>query len=177
MDIFKLEFTVLESKILSYLCLRAGKKFTQRELAEVLDVSPTAVGKSLNKLENLIIIEKTRTSNLISLNTSFREVILYKRNQNLSWLFRSGLFTFLETQLAGSTIILFGSFSTGEDIHTSDIDLAVIGRKPKELELEKYERILHHKININYYESWDMIHKHLRNNILNGIVLSGGVEL
>ena len=45
------------------------------------------------------------------------------------------------------------------------------------LELEKYEKILNRRININFYDSWKKIHENLKNNILNGIILHGGVEL
>jgi len=47
----------------------------------------------------------------------------------------------------------------------------------KMLELEKYEKVLNRRININFYDSWKKIHENLKNNILNGILLHGGVEL
>ena len=65
----------------------------------------------------------------------------------------------------------------GEDTNTSDIDIAVIGRKEKMLHLREYEKILNREININFYNSWKEIHEHLKNNILNGILLHGYVEL
>jgi len=61
--------------------------------------------------------------------------------------------------------------------NASDIDIAVIGRKDKLLNLDKYEKTLNRKININFYDNWKDIHKYLKNNILNGIVLIGGIEL
>ena len=97
--------------------------------------------------------------------------------ENLKNLYTSGLSDYLEKELAGSTVILFGSYSKGEDTNTSDIDIAVIERKDKMLELEKYEKILNRKINVNFYDSWKKIHENLKNNILNGIILHGGVEL
>jgi predicted nucleotidyltransferase len=84
---------------------------------------------------------------------------------------------FLEENLTGGTIILFGSYAKGEDIKTSDIDIAVIERKKKQLNLEKFEFILNREINIQFYDSWRNIHKYLKNNILNGIVIAGSVDL
>ena len=97
--------------------------------------------------------------------------------ENLKSIYISGLTDYLHNELAGGTIILFGSYSKGEDTTTSDIDIAVIERKNKMLGLEKYEKLLNRKINANFYNSWKDIHKHLKNNILNGIILYGGVEL
>ena len=84
---------------------------------------------------------------------------------------------FLENNFPGCTIILFGSFSRGDDIFDSDIDIAIIGIKEKEIPLEKFEKILERAINLNFYRNTREIHKHLRENIFNGIVLRGGIEL
>lgn len=179
MDVYKLNFTILEQNIFSLLCLRAGEKLSQREIAKILNVSPTAVSNSIKKLKesDLIKIEKTRTINFILFNRDEKKAIELKRVENLKKVYLSGLFDYLESTLPGGTIILFGSFSRGEDTNASDIDIAIIERKSKRLELEKYEKILNRKINVNFYDSWKTIHKHLKNNILNGILLSGGVEL
>lgn len=179
MDIYKPKFTQLEQNIFSLLCVKTSKKLSQREIAMLLKVSPTAIANSLKKLkkEDLIKIEKTKTINFISLNRDQQKAIELKRVENLKNIYLSGLTDYLEDNLPGGTVILFGSYADGNDINTSDIDLAVIGRKDKLLELEKYEHILERKITVNFYSSWKEIHKHLKNNILNGILLQGSIEL
>ena len=177
MDTYKLKWTRLQAEIFSLLCKRAGEKLSQREIAKILKVSPTAVGNSVKKLKELVKIEKTKTINFISFNRDGPKAIELKRVENLKSVYLSGLSDYLESELAGGTILLFGSYSLGEDTITSDIDIAVIGRKDKVLELEEYEKALNRKININFYDLWKNIHEHLRNNILNGILLQGGVEL
>jgi len=179
MDIHQLNFTLLEQKIFALLCLRAGEKLSQREIAKLLKVSPTAVSNSIKKLRenDLIKVEKTKTINFISFNRDGQRAVEMKRVENLKNLYTYGLSDYLEEELAGATIILFGSYSMGEDTNTSDIDIAVIERKNKMLDIEKFEKILNRKININFYNSWKDIHKHLKNNILNGITLHGSVEL
>lgn len=179
MDTFKLKWTRLQSEVFSLLCLRTGEKLSQREISKILKVSPTAVAKSLDKLKNhnLIKIEKLKTINFISLNRDEPKAIELKRVENLKNIYLSNLLDYLEVELAGGTIILFGSYSRGEDTDTSDIDIAVIGRKDKLLKLEEYEKNLNRKININFYNSWNEIHNNLRDNILNGIILQGSVEL
>lgn len=179
MDTYKLGFTQLEQEIFSFLCLKAGEKLSQREIAQSLNVSPTAIAKSLNKLLdlNFVNIEKTKTINFISLNRDKPLVVELKRAENLKNIYLSGLSDYLGESLAGSTIILFGSYSKGEDTNTSDIDIAIIERKEKTIELKSYEKKLNKKININFYNSWNSIHVSLKNNILNGIVLHGSVNL
>jgi len=179
MDIHQLNFTLLEQKIFALLCLRAGEKLSQREIAKLLKVSPTAVSNSIKKLRenSLINVEKTKTINFISFNRDGQRAVEMKRVENLKNLYTYGLSDYLEEELAGATIILFGSYSMGEDTNTSDIDIAVIERKNKMIDIEKFEKILNRKININFYNSWKDIHKHLKNNILNGITLHGSVEL
>lgn len=179
MDTCTLKWTMLGQKIFSLLCVRAGEKLSQRDIAKLLKVSPTAVSNSIILLKdsNLIKIEKTKTINFISFNRDEPRAIWLKRVENLKNIYISGLSGYLEFELAGATVILFGSYSVGEDTNTSDIDFAVIERKEKMLELEKYENLLNRRININFYDSWKSIHKHLKNNILNGILLHGSVEV
>ncbi|MDE1848737.1 MAG: HTH domain-containing protein, partial [Nanoarchaeota archaeon] len=49
---YKLKFTILQLEILRFLCANAGKQFNARRLAQHLDVSQTAVAKSLPLLED-----------------------------------------------------------------------------------------------------------------------------
>ena len=148
MDIYKLKWTMLQAEIFSLLCLRAGEKLSQREISKILKVSPTAVAKSVNKLKdsNLIKIEKMKTINFISFNRENLKAIDLKRVENLKNIYLSRLSEYLERELAGSTIILFGSYSTGEDTNTSDIDVAVVERKDKLLNLEIYEKTFNKKV-------------------------------
>jgi predicted nucleotidyltransferase len=179
MDIYKLNFTILELELLFFLSLRTGEKFSQRDLAKILKVSPTAIANSVKFLEEklFIKIEKTKTINFITYNRENKEAINFKKISNLKNIYFSGLVEFLEEKLAGSTIILFGSYLRGEDSKNSDIDIAIIGRKEKKLDLENFEQKLYRKINLNFYKDWKEINKYLKNNILSGYVLVGGINL
>ena len=179
MDMYKLKFTVLEQEIFSLLCKNVGKKLSQREIAKILNVSPTAVSKSVKRLleKNLAKVDKIRNINFVYLNRDEQKAIELKRVENLKQIYLSGISDYLSTNLPGATIILFGSYAYGEDTVNSDIDIAIIGRKEKQLEVEKYKRILNRTIHLLFFESWREIkNRHLKNNILNGIVLHGGVE-
>ena len=179
MDVYKHKFTSLEEEIFSLLCVKAGEKLSQREISQLLNVSPTAVANSLKKLieESLVKLEKTKTINFISFNRDNQKALNLKRIENLKNIYLSKVIDYLEVEFAGSTIILFGSYSLGEDLVKSDIDIAIIGSKDKIIKLEPYEKILSREITLNFYESWKKINGPLKNNILNGILLQGGVEL
>lgn len=181
METYKLKFTKLQREIFRLLCIKTGEKINQSQTAKLLKVSPTAIAKSLPKLEkeNLITIERSKEMNLISitLNRENQRAIHLKRSENLRMLYETGFPEFIEEKHAGSTIILFGSYSKGEDTLKSDIDIAVIGSKVKQIEFKKFEKMLEKEIRINYYTSFKDINKELKENLFNGIVLSGGIEL
>ena len=177
----KLKLTNLQQDILRLLFLKAGSQLNQRQIAKFLGVSPPAVMKALPDLEkeNLLSVRQDKESKRwsIGLNRANHRLMQLKRVANLKQIYETGLADFLEKEFAGAAIILFGSYSRGDDIANSDIDIAVIGRKDKLIGLSAYEKLLERTININFYESWKKIHKNLKENICNGIVLAGGIEL
>ncbi len=180
MDIYKLKFTRLQQEILRFLFLYAGKSFNKRVLSKKLGVSPTAISKALENLEKegLIILDMDKDSKTseIKLNLENSKIAGLKRAENLKFLYESGLIDYLSEKSPGSTIILFGSYSFGEDTFNSDIDIAVIG-KQRQVNLKEFEKIFERRIILQFYSDFNEIHKHLRENILNGIILKGGIEL
>ena len=180
-NIYKQYLTTLQQEILRLLFVKAGMSLNQRGIARILEVTSPAVMKAIPKLEEkgLVKVEQDKDSKRwsIELNRDNHKVIQLKRVDNLRQIYNTGLADFLEKEFAGATIILFGSYSKGEDTIYSDIDIAVIGRKEKGLELSQYNKIFEKAISINFYPSFKEIHKHLRENIFNGIVLAGGVEI
>ncbi|MBU2496515.1 MAG: nucleotidyltransferase domain-containing protein [Nanoarchaeota archaeon] len=180
-NIYKQELTQLQQEIFRLLCAKSGMSLNQRGIAHLLKVSSPAVMKAIPELEKLelIKVEQDKESKrwAITLNRDNYKVMQLKRIENLRQIYELGFVDFLEKELAGATIIIFGSYSRGEDTIKSDIDIAIIGRKEKDIELTKFEKILERNIFINFYPSFKEIHKNLRENIFNGIVLIGGVEL
>lgn len=181
MEMYKLKFTKLQNEIFRLLCVKAGNTLNQREIARLLNVSPTAIAKSLPLLEKegLIIYQKGKNINLnsIQLNRDSEKAIFYKKTENLKLIHESGIINFLEDKFPGTIILLFGSYSRGEDVTKSDIDIAIIGTKMKETDLTEFEKRLEREINLNFYDSFKDIDKNLKNNMLNGTVLAGGIEL
>lgn len=188
MDMYTLKWTRLQNELFRFLCIKAGFCLNLRGIARPLKVSPTAVSNALPQLkkEGLITIQKSKTMNLssIELNRDNQKAIQLKRVENLRMIYESNLSDYLFNEFPGCTIILFGSYSRGEDTWTgyteenrSDIDIAIIGTEGKELDLTRYDMLLERTIHVNFYKSWANIHKHLKDSILSGVVLSGVVEL
>ncbi len=177
----KLKLTRLQLEIFKVLCKNSGKELNQKALARETGVSSTAISKAIKILEkeDLIKVKKDSLMNLIliTLNRDDKKVLQFKRAENLKQIYFSGLVEELEEKFAGATIILFGSYSRGDDTIKSDIDLAIINRKEKEINLKSFEKVLQREITLHFYSSWNEIHKELKENIFNGIVLAGGIEL
>lgn len=188
MVMYKLKWTRLQTEILRLLCIKAGQTLNLRGIARSLKVSPTAVSNALTELEKeeLVKIKKSEAINLLAIefNRDNSKAVQLKRVENLKMIYESGLSDFLYNEFPGCTIILFGSYSKGEDVYfgsgnerNSDIDIAIIGIKSKDIDLTKFNKLLERVILVNFYKSWSEIHKHLKDNILNGIVLGGGVDI
>lgn|SRR3989338_215714 len=181
MDMYRYKWTQLQASIFRFLCIKAGTSLNLRGISRSIKKTPTAISNALNDLkkEGLIKVEKSKEINLLSiqLNRDNPKAIELKRVENLRLIYESELVGFLREGFPGSTIILFGSYSKGDDTTSSDIDIAIIGVKEKENDLAKFNKILERTITINFYSSFKSIHKNLLDNILTGILLSGGVEL
>ena len=184
---YKPKLTLLQQEILRLFFIKAGVSFNQRQIANLLEVSPPAVMKALPKLEKegFITLKQGKETRRwsIELNRNSSKVIQLKRVDNLRLIYNSGLLDLLYNGFPGCTIVLFGSYSRGEDMFSedeeirSDIDIAIIGTKGKPADLTKFNKLLERTITLNFYKSWREIHKHLKDSILNGIVLSGIIEL
>lgn len=181
MDRYKQKFTKLQQAVLNGLFAKPELAFTGRALANALGVSPTAIAKSLKGLEKggLVKVEKDMGSGrlAIKLNRDNSRVFHLKRAENLKAVYESGLVDYLGDSSPAATIVLFGSYSFGEDSSTSDIDIAVIGSKEKDLDMGKFGKFLQREVRLNFYESLAGINKNLKENIINGIVLKGAIRL
>jgi predicted nucleotidyltransferase len=180
MDMYKLKFTRLQNEIFRLLCIKAGMSLNQRGISRLLGVSPTAISKSVKGLEKEELIEISRENNFnvvsVRLNRENSKSIALKRIENLKLVYESGFVDFLEEKFPGCTIILFGSYSLGEDTQESDIDIAVIGSKQKQIDLVKFDKMLERPIFLHYYQNFNM-EKNIRASILSGILLTGSIEI
>lgn len=175
-----LSFTPLQNKLFRLLCIRAGEQLNQRTIAKALGATPAGVAKALTKLQehHLAHVKKQGTMNLNLVTLERNQATMQlKKLENLKQLYEINLVQHLEEHYPGTTIILFGSYARGEDTITSDIDIAIEGTKNSGTDLTAFEKKLERKINIMTYNTMKNIHKELRENLCNGIVLAGSITL
>jgi len=168
-------------KVLNVFLNSPSRRFNLKEISKLSGIAHTSVKNELEKLikQKLIVkeieIKGKRKFPVYFPNVNGRFLEL-KKMHNEHLIKQSGLIDYLKIKLMPNSIILFGSFSRGEDTKESDIDLFVES-KPKEINLNKFEKMLNHKINLIFKSSINLLKKEFLNSILNGIILYGVVEI
>jgi len=154
------------------------ESFRLREIARLTKISPPSVMDYLKEFENGGLVRR-QIKRKIPFYTAIRDssnFILYKKISILFELNNVGLIDYLWDKLSPEAIILYGSFSKGESIESSDVDLFILG-KDKNLELTDFEKKLSKKIHLLFKKSLEEIPNELKNNILNGIILKGYIKV
>ena len=172
-------------RVLEVLFRYPEKEFSLSDLAKEAGVAKPHIGAILTSLEQLGFITITRLTKIwrIKANQQSRNFIKSKIIYNLNFIYQSGLIEFLTEHFGNpKSIILFGSFRRGEDFSASDIDIAIETDETEEYKtiglriLSDFEREIGRKIQIHLFTRKD-IDVHVFNNIANGIVLSGFLEV
>jgi len=172
-------------RILQLLFLEPLQEFALSEIAELGKVSKSTASLIVLKLHKEGLVKLVQLSVVWRIQANYenpafrREKILY----NLSVIYRSGLVEYLNSIFGNpKAVVLFGSFSKGEDTMGSDIDIAIeddsiTGNTIASVkELESLERRIGRKITIHLFNRKD-VDINLFNSIANGIVLSGFLEV
>ena len=130
------------------------------------------------KEEGVLKAENVSGILLYSADRSSKSYLLEKRLFNIKQLFDAGLIEYLIKEYHNAPIILFGSYSRGEDLENSDIDLYLESPKKGKPNLSKFEKSLQRNIQIFKHKTINGIgNKELANNIINGITLNGFLEV
>ncbi|NOQ38386.1 hypothetical protein GQ472_05865 [archaeon] len=140
---------------------------------------PSAI-RYVKELEEEEVLKSSFVSGvkLFSADRTSGQFLAEKRMYNIMALSDSGLLKYLVETLDNPTIVLFGSYSRGEDVEDSDIDLYVEVQGRNLSGLKKFEKGLGRKIQIFFYRTIDSVeNKELANNIINGVTLNGFLEV
>ena len=155
-----------------------------REVARLAKITHMTARSYLNRFvkEGLIVKKETKVYSSYSANfnnSKFRNIKLY---YNLEMLRESKIISDLEIFYDYPTIILFGSYSNATNAKNSDIDLCVITNIQKEFNIDKYSNFLKRQVSLHKFtekeiENMKTKNSELLNNICNGIVVSGKLEV
>lgn len=170
----------IKQMTMEYFFLNPTLKIRVRQLEKKSKLSLPSIIRYCSELEKQGMLKKTKTDNVIfySADRISRSYLLEKKLFNIKQLHYSGLIEHIIRELSNPLIIVFGSYSKGEDIENSDIDLYTETLSNKEINLKKYEDKLQRKIQIFRYKNIQSVKNiHLANNIINGILLNGFVEV
>lgn len=151
-----------------------------RQIERELKIPLPSVIRYIKELESEGLLKKSKIGNVIfyTSNRNSKEFILEKKLFNIKSLYSCGLIDFLIKEFSNPSIILFGSYAKAEDIEKSDIDLYVETPSKKEINIEKFKKSLKREIQIFRHKSIREIkNNHLVNNIINGTLLNGFIEV
>ncbi|NOZ80961.1 MAG: nucleotidyltransferase domain-containing protein [DPANN group archaeon] len=153
--------------------------FHLRELSRASGISFPWTRKLVQELveQELITRKKERNLVLTKANTDGIAFKVLKRAHNLISVYESGLVAYL-IDIFGrpECIIFFGSYEKGEDIESSDIDIAVLSKRGPRLDLKIYEKKLLRKISVQILDR-DCIEKEFLSTLANGTVLDGYLDI
>ncbi len=161
------------------------REFSLSDLATEAGVAKANISKILDELHKLDFIEITKLTNIWRIKANIQSWHFRKSKivRNLNVIYKSGVVDFLNDHYNNpKSVILFGSFRNGEDISTSDADIAIetdSTDKYKVIELRQlagYEAIVGRAIQIHLFNRRN-VDINVFNNIANGIVLSGFLEV
>lgn len=170
----------IKEQIRNYFFVNPSTKMRVRQIERELNLPLPSVIRYIQELEKEGILkrEKIAEAVLFSANRASKYFLLEKKLYNIKLLYESGLTEYLINELSNPIIIVFGSYSKGEDNENSDIDLYIQTPSKKEIKLERFEKLLKRKIQIFVHSNLKQIRNpHLMNNIINGIPLNNFLEV
>ena len=169
----------IKQKIKEYFFINPTAKIRVRELERTINFPLPSVIRYCRELEKEGTLTTEKTGNVVFYTASrtSEKYIIEKKLYNIKHIYESGILDYLKQELSNPPIILFGSFAKGEDVEESDIDLYIETPSNKEINLNKFEKIMKRKIQIFIFKDIKKVpNNHLANNIINGITLNNYLE-
>ncbi len=154
-------------------------KYGVRELARILRLDTKTVMKYLKELVKERIIIKRKETGRYPYYQANRLSRIYRHEKSemlIKKIITSGLIDHLEKHLSPKAIVLFGSVRKGTYHKDSDVDLFVQAEY-KRLDFKKFNAKIGHKVQLIFEEDLTRLSEGLLENIYNGSVLAGKLEV
>lgn len=145
-----------------------------KSISKRIGLAHTSVRKLVDDLLRMNLIQKKKAKPFDGFvaNRDNDDFIFYKRVYNLFSL--KEISDFIVSNLFPELVVVFGSYSRGEDVESSDIDILVVSRSFRDLDLEKFEKKLKRKIHLLLLKDFKLLDSGLRKKVYNGFLLYGG---
>ena len=160
------------------------REFGWKELSVKLKLGPPSTKKYIDELKKEGIIEEKKfgARSLYRANRENRKFRLFMTFDMAFKIESSGLLEFLNRSYGYPAILLFGSYSTGEAVEGSDIDIAVVSESKKDVNIEDFEKKIGKEIQLFRFNKEEFGRLRKKNPSLyvglrNGIVLSGRLDV
>ena len=145
-----------------------------KSISKRINLAPTSVRNHIKEFlkRGLIKRKKARPFDGFVANRENEDFIFYKRIYNIYSL--KELVEFLVSKLYPKLLVLYGSYSFGTDIENSDIDILVLSKVKKTLNLRKFEKELERNIHLLVVDDLRKLNRSLLKKVYEGIVMYGG---
>jgi len=170
----------IKETIRAYFFMNPTAKVRLRHLERETNLPFPSVVRYAKELaeEDILKISLISGVKLYSADRTSKRFLLEKKMFNIRRLYDCDLIDYIIEEYNNPAIVLFGSFSKGEDIEKSDIDIYIQTPQKTIKNLDKFEKKLQRKIQIFQSRKLTEIkNKDLANNIVNGVVLNGFMEV
>ena len=117
----------IKEKIKEHFFMNPTKKMRVRQIEREIKLPLPSVIRYCKELEREEILKKEIVSGVstYSADRNSKKFLIAKRLFNINLIFESGLIGHMVKEYFNPVIVLFGSYSKGEDIEGSDIDLYI----------------------------------------------------
>jgi len=159
------------------------RSYHVRGVARALVISPRTAKKYLSVLarDGMLIREKSGIYENYRADRQSQEFRDLKVFHTIRKLRACGVIGFLESKFNYPAIMLYGSAARGEDDEGSDIDIFVVTKtKAKDIDAEAFAKKLGRGLHVMVMDENDIRSaksKELLNNAINGVVVSGFLEV
>jgi len=152
------------------------KEISVREYSRLMKISAPTASSMLKLYEKEGLLKKRADKGYLLFRADRESSILVDLSR-IYWKMKLvKVMDMIKSAMHKPVVILFGSLSKLEAKLDSDIDLAIISKTAKKIDLKSHEKELNRSIEAFYFKSFREINRDLKLNILNGYVLEGKVE-
>ncbi len=172
-------YNMNEIKLLQPFFLQPMTKFGVRELGRITNVDTKTVMKYLQEFAQRRIVVKREEKGKFAYYEANRSSYVYRHEKSeavVKEIVESGLIEYLEQELKPKTIVLFGSVQRGTYHAQSDVDLFVQADY-RLVDTRIFRKKIGHNIQIIFETNLHKLSSGLLENIYNGMVLAGKLEV
>src|SRR3989344_1876102 len=131
----------IKQSIKEYFFINPSARLRVREIERALKFPLPSVIRYCKELEKerILVIIRTGSVSFFTANSN-EKYFLEKKLCNIKMLYNCGIIEYLKLELSNPPVIIFGSYSQGEDTEDSDIDLYIETPSNKQVNLDKYNK-------------------------------------